>query len=229
MSQINESTESNCKLRGGGNAHSTRIDTAIIIDDHPMAMLALETLLNKNGIDVINKCGQGEEGLGQLLKMRPDIAIIDIDMPGISGLEVIGSARLAGLDSILIAFSAKNDVFYGKKCLATGANGFVSKKNGIDNIIGAINAARNGYSYFPFILNSFVGHISSEETKIESLSEQEVRVLHYLLKGMSIGTMAQTMKINVKTVSTYKFRLMQKLDCSSLIELVNFAARNNIT
>ncbi|HEJ9060365.1 acid-sensing system DNA-binding response regulator EvgA [Serratia fonticola] len=205
------------------------VDSAVIIDDHPMAVMALEVLLKKNGMQIIDKCSNGDEGLATLLQLKPDVAIIDIDVPGINGLEVIKSARRAGLESILIVFSTKNDVFYGKKCIAAGANGFVSKKKGMDNLIYAINAACNGYSYFPFTLSHFLGNTSSEESLIDTLSEQEVNVLQYLLRGVTIGTMAEAMSINAKTVSTYKHRLMQKLGCNSIVELLNFAARNNIS
>ncbi|CAI1096601.1 acid-sensing system DNA-binding response regulator EvgA [Serratia fonticola] len=205
-----------------------RVESAVIIDDHPMAAMALEALLKKHGIQVTNKCGDGDEGLATLLQVKPDVAIIDIDVPGINGLEVIKSARRAGIKSILVVFSTKNDVFYGKKCVAAGANGFVSKKKGMDNIINAIRAARNGYSYFPFELNYFLGNVTTEESLIDALSEQEVNVLQYLLRGVTVGAVAEAMGINAKTVSTYKYRLMQKLGCNSIVELLDFSARNNI-
>lgn len=228
MEEVYQETSENKISLLGDDKSALRVRSAVIIDDHPMAAMALEALLKSNGIQNIIKCGSGDEGLATLLRVKPDVAIIDIDIPGVNGLEVIKSARRAGLESILVVFSTKNDVFYGKKCAAVGANGFVSKKKGMDNIINAIYAARNGYSYFPFLLNNFLGNMTSEESLIEALSEQEVNVLQNLLRGMTIGAMAEAMSINAKTVSTYKHRLMQKLGCNSLVDLLNFAARNNI-
>lgn len=229
MEEIYQATKENKISLLVDDKSALSVRTAVIIDDHPMAAMALDALLKNNGVQDIIKCANGDEGLATLLRVKPEVAIIDIDVPGINGLEVIKSARRAGLESILVVFSTKNDVFYGKKCAAAGANGFVSKKKGMDNIINAIHAARNGYSYFPFALNNFLGNVTSEESLVEALSEQEVNVLQYLLRGMTIGSMAEAMSINAKTVSTYKHRLMQKLGCNSLVELLNFSARNNIT
>lgn len=94
-----------------------RVESAVIIDDHPMAAMALEALLKKHGIQVTNKCGDGDEGLATLLQVKPDVAIIDIDVPGINGLEVIKSARRAGIKSILVVFQPKMTYFMEKNVL----------------------------------------------------------------------------------------------------------------
>lgn len=202
--------------------------TAVIVDDHPLAVLAIRALLEGNGITILAEQADGHMGLKAINQLNPEIAIIDLDLPIRSGIELIEDLRQNGSSCIIIIVSAKNDLFYGKRCADAGANAFVSKKKDLVNIIKAIEAAWNGYSYFPFYLNKHIGSHSSEAAKLESLSTQEVNVMRYLLKGMDISLISMEMGISNKTVSTYKSRLMDKLGCSTLIELYDFANRNKL-
>ena len=182
---------------------------AIIIDDHPLAIAAIRNLLIKNDIEILAELTEGGSAVQRVETLKPDIVIIDVDIPGVN-------------------VSAKNDHFYGKHCADAGANGFVSKKEGMNNIIAAIEAAKNGYCYFPFSLNRFVGSLTSDQQKLDSLSKQEISVMRYILDGKDNNDIAEKMFISNKTVSTYKSRLMEKLECKSLMDLYTFAQRNKI-
>ena len=103
-----------------------------------------------------------------------------------------------------------------RHCADAGANGFVSKKEGMNNIIAAIEAAKNGYCYFPFSLNRFVGSLTSDQQKIDSLSKPEISVMRYIIDGKDNNDIAEKMFISNNNVSTYKSRLMEKLECKSL-------------
>ncbi|WP_106661006.1 acid-sensing system DNA-binding response regulator EvgA [Salmonella enterica] len=176
---------------------------AIIIDDHPLAIAAIRNLLIKNDIGILAELSEGGSAVQRVETLKPDSGII-------------------------IIVSAKNDHFYGKHCADAGANGFVSKKEGMNNIIAAIEAAKNGYCYFPFSLNRFVGSLTSDQQKLDSLSKQEISVMRYILDGKDNNDIAEKMFISNKTVSTYKSRLMEKLECKSLMDLYTFAQRNKI-
>lgn len=202
--------------------------TAVIIDDHPLAIVAVRSLLEANNIRVLAEEEDGRMGLKSINELKPDIAVIDLDLPIYSGIEIIESLRDNHSTCIIVIVSAKSDSFYGRRCAEVGANAFVSKKKGLNNIVNAIDAALNGYSYFPFSLNKFTDAPSSEVVKLESLSMQEVKVMRFLLKGMDISLISMQMKISNKTVSTYKARLMDKLGCTSLIELYDLANRNKL-
>ncbi|MFC0226888.1 acid-sensing system DNA-binding response regulator EvgA [Serratia aquatilis] len=201
---------------------------AIIVDDHPLARMAIRSLLETHGFSVIAEAEEGMTALKILVKNMPEIAIIDVDIPGINGVELVEKLRSKLYPGIIVVVSAKNDRFYGKRSADAGANAFISKKEGMENIIAAINAAQNGYSYFPFIINNFVGAHSSEHEKLETLSSQETKVLRHILAGYDNSRIGDEMHISSKTVSTYKTRLMEKLGCNSLIELISFANRNKI-
>ena len=186
---------------------------AIIIDDHPLARIAIRNLLDSNGITVAAELDSGAHAVQTAESMQPDLLIVDVDIPELSGIEVI---------------SAKNELFYGKRSADCGANGFVSKKEGMNNILAAIDAANNGYSYFPFSLERFCTHGITDQDRLDTLSTQEMKVFRYILSGVDYTTIGSKMNISNKTVSTYKVRLMDKLGCSTLLELYDFAQRNKI-
>ncbi|ENB8697461.1 acid-sensing system DNA-binding response regulator EvgA, partial [Shigella flexneri] len=143
---------------------------AIIIDDHPLAIAAIRNLLIKNDIEILAELTEGASAVQRVETLKPDIVIIDVDIPGVNGIQVLETLRKRQYSGIIIIVSAKNDHFYGKHCADAGANGFVSKKEGMNNIIAAIEAAKNGYCYFPFSLNRFVGSLTSDQQKLDSLS-----------------------------------------------------------
>lgn len=201
---------------------------AIIVDDHPLARIAIRNLLETNGITVTAELDSGEGVVPAVERIKPELLIVDVDIPGISGIEVLEQLRKRHYAGVIIIISAKNEIFYGKRSAEYGANGFVSKKEGMNNILAAIDAANNGYSYFPFSLEHFTGASITEQDKLDTLSAQEMKVLRYILSGIDYNTIASKMNISNKTVSTYKSRLMEKLNCSSLMELYDYAQRNKI-
>ncbi|AVX37388.1 MULTISPECIES: acid-sensing system DNA-binding response regulator EvgA [Yersinia] len=202
--------------------------SAIIVDDHPLARIAIRNLLENEGIAVSLEASDGAEALALIESHQPEIVILDVDIPTLTGIEVVETLRKKQYNGIIIVVSAKNNIFYGKRSADAGANAFVSKKEGMANITAAINAAQNGYSYFPFSLSGFVGSLNSEEEKLQSLSSQEIKVMRHILNSMDTAQIASEMNISSKTVSTYKSRLMEKLECRSLMELFSFASRNKI-
>ena len=173
---------------------------AIIIDDHPLAIAAIRNLLIKNDIEILAELTEGGSAVQRVETLKPDIVIIDVDIPGVNGIQVLETLRKRQY----------------------------SKKEGMNNIIAAIEAAKNGYCYFPFSLNRFVGSLTSDQQKLDSLSKQEISVMRYILDGKDNNDIAEKMFISNKTVSTYKSRLMEKLECKSLMDLYTFAQRNKI-
>lgn len=200
---------------------------AIIIDDHPLAIAAIRNLLIKNDIEILAELTEGGSAVQRVETLKPDIVIIDVDIPGVNGIQVLETLRKRQYSGIIIIVSAKNDHFYGKHCADAGANGFVSKKEGMNNIIAAIEAAKMATAISPS-LNRFVGSLTSDQQKLDSLSKQEISVMRYILDGKDNNDIAEKMFISNKTVSTYKSRLMEKLECKSLMDLYTFAQRNKI-
>lgn len=201
---------------------------AIIIDNHPLARAVIRNLLENAGVNVLFESDNGAEALKLMKNAQPDVVILDADMPRLSGIEVIVKLRKKRYIGIIIVVSANNDLFYSQRSADAGANAFISKKHCITDIIPAIEAAQKGYSYFPFISDELNVKPTSEKEKLDLLSMQEIKVMRYILESLSTMSIASEMRISSKTVSTYKSRLMDKLECNTLMDLFSFARRNKI-
>lgn len=205
-----------------------RSRTAIIVDDHPLARMAIRSVLEKDHITVLGEYEDGAVALKSLVKTTADIVVIDVEIPGVNGVELVEKLRANHYAGVLVVVSAKNDRYFSKRCAQAGANAFISKKQNMDNILAAINAAQNGYTYFPFFCEE-ASEILTDSQRLESLSAQEMKVMGHVLNGLDNSQIGEAMHISGKTVSTYKTRLMEKLGCKSLIELLSFAHQNKLT
>jgi two-component system response regulator EvgA len=208
--------------------NESRSPTAVIVDDHPLARMAIRGMLEKQHITIIKEFENGAEALKELTKTAVDIVVVDVEIPGINGVELVEKLRAQCFTGVLIVVSAKNDRYYSKRCAQAGANAFISKKQDMENILAAINAAKNGYIYFPFFMEEPSVELTDNQ-RLESLSAQEMKVMIYMLSGLDNTQIGEAMYISSKTVSTYKTRLMEKLGCKSLVELLSFAHQNKLT
>ncbi len=202
--------------------------TAIIIDDHPLARMAIRGVLEAHHLTVTHEFEDGAVALKALRHAPAEIIIIDVDIPGVNGIELIEKLRKDQYRGIVIVVSAKNDRYYSRRSAEAGAHAFISKKEEMTTIMAAIRAAQNGYSYFPIVLDDFTGVPSGDREKLELLSTQEMKVMRYMLEGFDNNKIGEQMHISGKTVSTYKSRLMEKLGCKTLIELLAFASQNKL-
>ncbi|QZY95082.1 response regulator [Pantoea dispersa] len=203
----------------------------IVVDDHPMARMAVSFLLEKEGHSMVAETDDGYEALQLIDQHYPDIVVMDIDIHSLNGIEVVKTLRAKSFPGIIIIVSGKNQNFYAVQSVRCGANGFISKKDNLPEIITAIRAAQSGYGYFPLAginVPAEENHIHSDKQLLESLSPQEFQVFTYLLKGLDNMRIANRMNLSNKTVSTYKGRLLEKLHCKSLRDLFAFANRNHM-
>lgn len=203
----------------------------IVVDDHPIARMAIRLLLEKNDFQVVGETGDGAEVLPLVHQHKPDVLIIDIDIPTLNGIEVIDLLRKSHYMLPIIVMSGKNPDYYALKSAQSGANGFISKKNHLEDLIYAINSVCSGYGYFPLRMHDtrLMEEPADDSARIKSLSTREFEVLQYLAEGMEVITISTRMKISNKTVSTYKSRLMEKLGLKTRKELLDFTRRNQVS
>lgn len=210
------------------------MQNVLIVDDHPVARFAVRMLLEKEGMTVVAETGDGLDAVSLIKQLRPDLVVIDIDMPSLNGIEVVQRLRKNGYQGGMLMLSAKDNDHYIKRCANAGADGFISKKNQIIELHDAIRALRGGYGYFPRSLARFhavdatLNDADIEKNKIAELSTKELQVLLYLAKGEKVINIGVLMHISDKTVSTYKSRMMQKLELKNMMELYDFAQRNHL-
>ncbi|HEA3131723.1 TPA: response regulator transcription factor [Aeromonas hydrophila] len=203
----------------------------IIVDDHPVVVMALRILLEQNGFNVTATANNGIDALQQVKMTSPDIVIIDIGIPLLDGIEVIKRIRQQSPSTLTLVLTAQPSHLFSTRCFRAGASGFISKLDDLSEVIGGLNAISSGYTYFPSIFKETADEnplIRTEIEVLESLSSREIIILQQLSSGFSNKEIAERMLLSEKTISTYKKNIMRTINVNNLIEMVDMARRNGI-
>lgn len=208
-----------------------KVLSVLIVDDHPLARMAVRMLLEKDNLTVIGETDDGLDAMKLVRQLTPDLIIVDVDIPSLNGIEVVQRIRQDGYKGGILILTGKEGEHYIRRCAKAGADGFLSKRNHLNELHDAIRAIRGGYGYFPLNrarLDAAGSQESDDSSKISTLSLKERDVLRYLARGMKVVDIAKEMNISNKTVSTYKTRLMVKLELQNMIDIFDFAQQNNL-
>lgn len=204
--------------------------SALIVDDHPVIRMAVRMLLERNGMEVVGEADNGVDALQLIRQHEPDLVILDIGIPRLDGFNVISRIRSLGLDSQVLVLTSQTAESFSQRCFQAGAKGFISKEEDLQNLVTAINAINAGFTFFPAsIVHGSQISAPSEAEMVGLLSNQELMVLQHLVAGLSNKEIGELMLLSNKTISTYKTRIQQKLNLGSLVELIEFARRNDLT
>ncbi|MCY1403008.1 Virulence factors putative positive transcription regulator BvgA [compost metagenome] len=201
------------------------MSSILIVDEQPVTRHALRLLMESEGHEVVGEADSGPLALQLARRLMPDLVILELSIPGLGGLEVI--QRLLALDEAcrILVLTTQDSKYFAGRCLQAGARGFVSKQQAPGELKAAVTALLNGQSYFPGHALSSVGQASEA---LQGLSVRELTVLQLLARGFSNVAISEQLAISDKTVSTYKVRLMQKLNAASLVELIDIARRHGL-
>lgn len=204
---------------------------AIIVDDHPFIRASVGLLLSQDGVTIVGETDNGRQALQIAREQAPELAIVDISMPLLDGLTVIQRLRSLRLPTKVLVLSSLPAEFYSLRCMKAGACGFVAKNNELAELRKALRALRAGYSYFPDVTYSSVRRqdaLRSERECLAELSDREILVLHHLARGYTNRLIGQNLALSAKTVSSYKYRLMEKLGVPSVVALAEIARRHQL-
>ncbi len=204
---------------------------ALVVDDHPFIRSSVKMLLQQEHFDVVAEADNGADAVQMAREFEPDLIVLDIAMPKLDGLEVITRLCALGLKCKILVLTSQSPLFYSMRCMKAGAAGYISKTNDLDELIKAIKAVMGGYTFFPNLAGSSVRRSDVEATDLEliqSLSDRELTILQRLSQGLSNKEIGDSMLLSNKTVSTYKTRLIEKLNVKSVVYLADFAKRNNL-
>ena len=202
----------------------------IIADEQPLARQALRAMLESAGHQVTAECADGPSALHQTLQQRPDLLILELALPRLGGLELLRRLHQAGSKSRTLVLTAQDTEHFAGLSLQAGSSGFIGKQQSLDELLSAVASVLGGHSYFPSqALDSLTkGGPQDEKVQLASLSAREMTVLRYLASGSSIKRIASELALSDRTVSTYKTRLLEKLNVGSLAELLELAWRNHL-
>ena len=206
----------------------------VIADDHNLVRAGLVALLNSiDGVTVVAQAGDGREALETIERERPDIALLDIAMPLLNGMEV--AARVAkeipGVRVLMLSTYVNEE--YVLRALRAGAAGYLVKGADTPELEIALRALMRGESYLsPAVskplISDYAKRIGGEAGKLELLTPRQREILQLIAEGHSTRDIAQQLKISVKTVETHRAVVMERLDIHDVPNLVRFAIRTGL-
>ena len=205
--------------------------SVLIVDDHPVVRAAVKIVLMQEGFKRIYEAACGNEVLPKIRELKPDLVILDLVMPSLDGLDVLTRIKASGVPSRVLVFTSQEPIFFQDRCMHAGAVAYVAKTNDLQHLHKAVHAVMAGYTYFAQLPLASVALNSiqlSEKQMIDTLSDRELTILQYLCRGFSNKAIAECTHLSHKTVSTYKTRLVGKLNVESAVHLRDFAKRNHL-
>jgi len=211
----------------------SRETTVVLVDDHAIVREGIAALCSANGMSVLGQCSDGTAAVDMIAALQPDFAILDLNMPGISGTEVIRRLRASGCTAKLMILSISREEATVMEALRAGADAYLLKDGPSRHLLDAIGFVRDGGVYVSPLLRGAGLFTRAEGTPAEnplaSLSPRETEVFSYLVNGLRAKDIADLLEISPKTVDTYRASLMRKLNVHDLVGLVKFAIERNLT
>lgn len=204
----------------------------LIIDDHPIVRTGIRSLLAAAAdIEVVGEAGDGEEGLAQALARRPQVITLDISMPGMSGMEVLKRLKKQRHRAAVLVLSLHPEERYAIRLLRAGASGYVTKEAPSETLIHAIRKVHAGGKYIsPEVAERIAFNLDPdfEGPLHERLSSRELEVMRLLASGRTVTDIGRQLGLSVKTVSTYRRRILEKMAMSSTAEIVRYAIEQQL-
>jgi two-component system invasion response regulator UvrY len=201
----------------------------LLVDDHELVRTGIAALLNTaEGMTVVGVADSGEEALNLLASMGADVVLMDVNMPGIGGIEACKRILRRDPDVKIMAISVHNDGPIPQQLLKLGVMGFISKGSSFEEMVFAIKKVMTGKRYLcAEVANNLAlqGLSGNFESPFEKLSQREAEVVTLILQGKSIQEMADMLVISDKTVNTYRYRLYDKLNVKNDVELTRLAVK----
>jgi two-component system, NarL family, invasion response regulator UvrY len=205
----------------------------IIADDHELFRAGLKRLIeSEDDFEVIGEAPDGNQLLELCARTLPDIILLDLDMPGVDGLEAIPGIKAISENINILVLTMHDNEDYAIRALDIGAKGFILKASPADVLPNAIRMVASGRTYVtPSISFKISARTkgTSSKTSLDVLSSRERQVLSELAAGKQLSDIAATMSLSVSTVSTYKRRIMAKLGLSSNMDLAKFAFQRSLS
>jgi DNA-binding NarL/FixJ family response regulator len=208
--------------------------TIVVADDHQIVREGVRKLLEtREDFEVVGEASDGEEAVQMVLEKKPDIALMDIWMPRLSGIDATRRIGKRGLDTKVLVLSMHVSQTYVEEVLRAGAAGYVVKNAAAEDLLDAIDAVRSGASYLsPVITQQVVDAIvrpaETVPSGVAALTDREREVLQLIAEGLSSKEIAGMLGVSLKTIDSHRSNLMEKLDIHKVSGLVRFAIRTGL-
>ncbi len=204
----------------------------LVVDDHDLVRTGFVRMLGDiDGFDVVGEAESGEKAVVLARDLKPDVVLMDVKMPGIGGLEATKKLINAHEGLKVIAVTALDDSMYPSRLMQAGAYGYITKGTGLDEMVNAIRAVYSGKHYMSnniaqqMALKSYAKDV---RTPFEKLSERELQTALMIANGQKPQAIANTFNVSPKTVNSYRYRIFDKLEINSDVELALLAVKHGV-
>lgn len=196
----------------------------LLADDHKIVRDGLKRILS-GSMEVAAEAANGDEALAMVRANDYDVAVIDMSMPGLSGMDLIKRLRIEKPRLRILVLSMHGEKQYAARALKAGAAGYLNKDSAAEQLVGAIRKIAAGGVH---ISETAAASLLGEKAPHEALSDREFEVLRFLVEGLGPTEIGEKLHLSVKTVSTHKTRILDKLRLGSTAELVRYALEHNL-
>ncbi|MGB0937919.1 MAG: UvrY/SirA/GacA family response regulator transcription factor [Colwellia sp.] len=202
----------------------------LLVDDHDLVRTGIRKILDEeNGFKVIAEVATGEEAIKYCKQTEPDIILMDIDMPGIGGLEATKKICKMCPDTKVVMLTAQSDEVYPAKVMKLGAAGFLTKVTPVKDMVNAIRAVHCGQIYLsPEISEKLANEKSPSDDPFSELSERELQIMFLITRGEKATDISDSLNLSSKTVNSYRYRMFEKLNVNNDVELTHLALQHGI-
>jgi len=209
---------------------STKPITLVLADDHGILREGIAAFCaSRPDLKILGQSSDGAEAVDLILALKPDFAVLDLNMPKLSGLDVIRRVRHAKSETKLVVLSISRDENVIREIFRSGANGYLLKDGPARHLFDAINYIQDGGQYLtPLIRRESIDTKREKKDSLSLLSKREYEVFSFLVDGMRPKDIAKMLEISPKTVDTYRANIMRKLEVDGIAGLVRFAIQRNL-
>ncbi len=201
----------------------------LVVDDHELIRAGIARMLLDDGnIAVVGEASSGEEALNMLRKTCPDVVLMDLKMPGIGGLEATRRIKRQCDKTKIVVVTACIDDPYPSHVMESGASAYISKNSHISEIIRAIKSVYRGERYISSDIAQMMALNKTKESLFDSLSERELQIAMMIMDCQKVQDISDKLCLSPKTVNSYRYRIFEKLDVNSDVELTLLAVRNGL-
>jgi len=200
--------------------------TVLLVDDHAVVREGYRRLLERHGdIVVAGEAGDADAAHALFCELDPQIVVMDITLPGMSGIEAMRRMLAIKPDTRVLIFSMHEETIFAKRALQAGAFGYVTKASAPNELVEAVHTVASGNKYLSAAMaqNLALHHAAADTTTNESLSTREFEVLRLLVQGLSVKDIAHSLGLNAKTVANHQSSIRQKLGADTAIQLLRKA------
>src|SRR5262245_6657704 len=203
----------------------------VIVDDHPLFRKGLEQLINSSD-DAFHICGEASdaaEGMTVIRSLKPDLAIVDLSLPGANGIELIKNIRAEFPKLPVLILSMHDESLYALRALRAGAQGYVMKQEALENVVTAIREVLAGRPYLSSdmsakLITNFASG-TNQANPTDKLSDRELEILELIGKGRDVREIAKALHISAKTVETHRAHIKEKLNLKNARQVTRFAVQ----